>query len=444
MKLSIHPYSSTHALPLANPIDQDDLSLQQMLGIAVAKAWKRPFYRQHWQKDNLSAVLDLVQGGNFSELPVIRKSDLRSNFDEIVDFQGAGDLVSSSGTTGRPVDMPVHREQEVGRVLRVRRLLRELGVGPGSRVLQLLSLNDLFTLGVLAWQAIKAEGAIAIRCSPGRLDRILDAIRYNRPEFVIGNPYVMLRLAKEAGDRWPAPEDLPNGAFFAVAATFTPELGLTPVAEKTVEAWGLRRHLNQYGTSELGPVGYETREKQGFRIHDDYHYVELIDPATGKPVEEGQPGEIVVTGLTFPRGFIPIRYATGDVGAWLRRTTTEDGRTATYMGPIIGRTDHQLKILGQTVFPDLLLDLIDRVPGVKRSAVTVKRDALEGDLVTILCCALEGTDSERLQAQLVQQCNRNLAVSPEVKIVEESMLIRLEQAKTSKTNGSKVPRFFEL
>ena len=62
------------------------------------------------------------------------------------------------------MDIPVHLAEECTRVLRVRRVLQELGVGPGSRVLQLLSLNDLFTLGPLAWLAAKEEGACVLRC----------------------------------------------------------------------------------------------------------------------------------------------------------------------------------------------------------------------------------------------------------------------------------------
>lgn len=419
------------------------LPLRQKLGIAVAKAWSSPFYKEYWGTGTLEKSLDLVHRGEFKSLPVIRKSHLRSHFDKILNFEEATDLVSSSGTTGRPVDMPVHFQQEKGRVVRVRRLLRELGVRPGTKVLQLLSLNDLFTLGVLAWQAIKAEGAIAIRCSPKRLDRVLDAIRYNRPEFVIGNPYVMARMAEEAGDRWPNPEDLPKGAFLAVAATFTPNLCHTPVAEKVIETWGLEQCLNQYGSSELGPIAFEERDHRGFRIHDDYHFVELIDPESGEPVSEGQAGEVVVTGLTYPRGFLPVRYATGDISAWLRKSVSKKG-IQYHLGPIIGRTDHQLKIYGQTVFPDLLLDLIDRIPSVARCAITVHKDPLKGDQVKILCVACEQESSNSIQQQVRQMCIQNLAVSPEVEMVKLPVIQGLEQAHLSKTNGSKMPRFFRL
>ncbi len=439
MNFSLPSSVGINPLERIKQADFGNLPLRQKLTIAVARAWDRPFYRKHWQADSLEDVLNTVHLGGFDSLPITRKNHLRSDFENVVDFRNAGDLVSSSGTTGRPVDMPVHFQQEAGRILRVRRLLRELGVKPGAKVLQLLSLNDMFTLGVLAWQAIKAEGAIAIRCSPARIDRVLDAIKYNQPEFVIGNPYVMARMADLAGDKWPDKALLPKKAFLAVAATFTSDLDPTPVAQKVIDRWGLTNWLNQYGTSELGPVAYEENEHQGLRIHDDFHYVELVDPDTGKPVAEGQPGEVVVTGLTSPRGLLPVRYGTGDIAAWLKHIDDK-----WLMGPIIGRIDHQLKIYGQTVFPDLLLNLVDGVAGIRRSVITCKTDSIIGDEVKILCVADNPSHKEALRKKVTLVCTQNLAVSPKVEMITMKDLKELEQKVLSKTNGSKVPRFFRL
>ena len=132
-----------------NKFSPSCLSLNQHLGMAVANAWKRPFYQKHWSFSAQEEAVDAVHQGAFTEFPLIRKTHLRTHFDQIIDYDCAVDLVSSSGTTGRPVDMPIHFEQEQDRILRVRRILKSMGVRPGSRVLQLLSLNDLFTLAQL-------------------------------------------------------------------------------------------------------------------------------------------------------------------------------------------------------------------------------------------------------------------------------------------------------
>jgi len=421
-----------------------NLSLRQHLGMAVANAWNRPFYRQFWPFESKEEAVNAVFDGAFTSFPIIRKSHLRSDFDDIIDFTNSIDVVSSSGTTGRPVDMPIHYNQEKGRILRVRRILRSIGLQSGDRVLQLLSLNDLFTLGVLSWQAIKEEGATAIRCTSTRLDRVLDALKYNKPNFVIANPYVMVKLANEAGDRWPSPDELPDNAFFAVAATFKPDLSLTSVAKKAIELWGLKNHKNQYGTSEVGPIGYELNNNEGFTIHSDFHHLELVNPITNQPVSDGEPGEVVITCLSYERGFLPIRYATGDMAAWLKTIVAPDGSVRTLMGPIIGRTDHQMKIYGQTVFPNLLLGIADAIEGVQKSIITVVRTPLEGDNVNIVCVVKDGFNPDEVKLQVKEKCTCKLAMSPEVKITDISYINNLVDKVSANTNKSKIPRFFIL
>ena len=50
----------------------------------------------------------------------------------------------------------------------------------------------------------------------------------------------------------------------------------------------------------IGPgVSVECSEAQdGLHIQEDHFYVEVIDPKTLEPVEEGQEGELVFTSLT--------------------------------------------------------------------------------------------------------------------------------------------------
>src|SRR5262249_49345700 len=153
--------------------------------------------------------------------------------------------------------------------------LRELDIGPDSRVLQLLSLNDLFTLGPLAWQAAKDHGACVLRCSPQRLERVIQICADIRPDMVIGNAAVLARMADEAGDAWPPADPLPHRGFLGVAATFDADLRPTPAAQAAARSWGLRLILNHYGCSELGPVAYECRHHQGLHLHDDHHVIEL-------------------------------------------------------------------------------------------------------------------------------------------------------------------------
>ena len=48
-----------------------------------------------------------------------------------------------------------------------------------------------------------------------------------------------------------------------------------------------------YGLTEIyGPgIGINCEKEHGIHYWDDYIYIEIIDPATGEPVADGEPGE---------------------------------------------------------------------------------------------------------------------------------------------------------
>ncbi len=57
------------------------------------------------------------------------------------------------------------------------------------------------------------------------------------------------------------------------------------------------------------PAGAETG---GYHLYPDLGIVEVVDPDSGRPVAEGEPGEIVYTPLD-SRGSVVLRYRTGDL-----------------------------------------------------------------------------------------------------------------------------------
>jgi phenylacetate-CoA ligase len=91
-----------------------------------------------------------------------------------------------------------------------------------------------------------------------------------------------------------------------------------------------------YGTVFLGCIGYECEHLGGLHVPDnkcehlgglhvpDNTLVEVVDPQTGKQVEQGAAGEIVVT--TFNMSYPMIRMATGDL-SMLSREPCPCGRT---------------------------------------------------------------------------------------------------------------------
>ena len=111
-----------------------------------------------------------------------------------------------------------------------------------------------------------------------------------------------------------------------------------------------------YGLSEvMGPgVANECVEtKDGLHIWEDHFYPEVIDPATGAVLPEGEPGELVFTSLT-KEAMPVIRYRTRD----LTRLMPGTARSMRRMEKITGRTDDMMIVRGVNVFPTQIEELI--------------------------------------------------------------------------------------
>ena len=90
-----------------------------------------------------------------------------------------------------------------------------------------------------------------------------------------------------------------------------------PVDKTDAEILEERLHLQvwqNYGLSEIpGPaIAYECRSHCGLHINEDHILPEIVDPATGSPVADGEKGELVLTTLS-ARAFPLIRFRTGDM-----------------------------------------------------------------------------------------------------------------------------------
>ena len=84
---------------------------------------------------------------------------------------------------------------------------------------------------------------------------------------------------------------------------------------KHIEAVWKTVVFTHWGMTETGyGGGVQCEARASYHLRDDDLLLEIIDPETGKPVQDGVYGEIVVT-TPGRRGMPLIRYRTGDLGA---------------------------------------------------------------------------------------------------------------------------------
>jgi len=133
-----------------------------------------------------------------------------------------------------------------------------------------------------------------------------------------------------------------------------------------------------YGATEVGDIAYECPEKAGWHICEDV-IVEIVDPSTGKRVEPGKLGEVVVTRLNDI--FFLLRFGTGDLSSIIEAECA-CGRTSGRLSGIAGRVGDAVKVRGMFVAPSQIMRVKAAFPDI-RFQVIVTREAYR-DLLTVM------------------------------------------------------------
>ena len=226
-------------------------------------------------------------------------------------------------------------------------------------------------------------------------------------------------------------------------------LGAEPWSEgmrdRIQEAWGGSfTALDIYGLSEIiGPgVAMEAPNDLGaLNVFDDHFLPEIVDPATGQPLPDGEFGELVITTLT-KEAMPMLRYRTGDITRILPNTGDTAGpgtRHWTRMARLTGRADDMLIIRGINVYPREIEAVLMDDPDVGANyAIVVDR---RGPMVELRVRA-EATATASSATNLVTGAER-LA-----RLIAERIRIRaavemVPEGSMPRTEVGKVKRVFE-
>ncbi len=333
--------------PVQGPMSLDALRALQLARLreTVRHAHERvPAYRAKLEAagahpDDIRTLDDL------DRLPFTTKDDLRAAYPYglfAVPLEQVARLHASSGTTGKPTVVGYTKaDLDVWAEL-LARSLRAVGVRTGDRIQNAFGYG-LFT-GGLGWHAgAERLGATVIPVSGGFTERQAQLIADLKPDVLMATPSYMLAIADECLRQGidPATSSLRLGVFGAEPSSE----GLRADIERRL---GIDAY-DSYGLSEvIGPGVAQERagEKGRLTIWEDHFLPEIIDPATGEVVADGEPGELVLTALT-KQALPVIRYRTRDLTRLL--PGTQGPMRA--MERLTGRSDDMLIIRGVNVFP---------------------------------------------------------------------------------------------
>jgi phenylacetate-CoA ligase len=304
-----HPLDAAAAAMIAAtlPLQRTDLQRHQFERLRETVAWtqqRSPFYRR------LLADVDaqsLRTPAELRRLPFTTADDLRRNDPPLlcVSQDDISHVVTleTSGTSGPPKRLFFTREDQ--------RATRDFFVHgmsvftrPRDRVLILFPGGRAGSVGDLLAHALRGMGAEPqVAEAPLEPAAAASLLREFRPDVVAGAPIAVLAVAR-------------YGALLGPARVRSVLLSSDRAGARLRAAlaanWGCEV-FDHYGMTEMGlGGGVDCAAHAGYHMREAELLFEIVDPASGAPVADGELGEVVLTTLT-RRGLPLIRYRTGDI-----------------------------------------------------------------------------------------------------------------------------------
>jgi phenylacetate-CoA ligase len=282
----------------------------------------------------------------------------------------------TSGTTGRPLAVCDTRESWDWWGDCWQSVYAAAGVTRADRIFFAFSFGPFIGF----WSAYDAARRLGALCIPGgALDSRgrLQLLRQSRANVLLCTVTYALRLAEVARAEGIDTSEL------AVRTTIhagEPGASIPAVRARVEQAWGARC-FDHAGATEVGAYAFTCEARDGLHVNEAEFIVEILD-AEGRPVSEGEQGELVLTNLG-RAGWPVIRYRTGDLAVMGPRRCG-CGRTLLKLPDgLVGRTDDLMIVRGVNVYPSAIEAIVREFEVAEFRMVRSRRDSMEELLVEV-------------------------------------------------------------
>ena len=380
-----------------------------------------PHYRSRFDDVGLKPA-DLQSLEDLARFPFTVKEDLRRNYPFgmfAVPREQVMRVHASSGTTGTPTVVGYTRNDLDMWADVVARSMRAAGVRSRDMV-QITYGYGLFTGGLGFHGGAERLGCTVVPVSGGLTGRQVQLIDEFKPRMIAVTPSYMLAIADEFARQGLNPRrcSLQIGMFGAEP--------WTGAMRDEIESLFDMQALDVYGLSEvIGPgVSVECADsKDGLHIWEDHFYPEVIDPATGEVLPDGETGELVFTSLT-KEACPVIRYRTRD----LTRLMPGTARSMRRMEKVTGRSDDMLIIRGVNLFPTRIEEILLRDERLSpHYCLEVRRSGRLDELTVVVEARAGAADEETRETagrDLAGHIKSRIGLTVDVRVREPESLER--------------------
>lgn len=284
--------------------------------------------------------------------------------------------------------------------------LSRAGFGKGDIVVNTF-LYHMVPAGLLLDEGLRRTGAVVVPMGPGNTETQIKVILDLKIVGYVGTPSFLSMILDKMAEMGISKNAIPLRKAFFSAEPYPPSL-----RAKFEGEYGLKTS-QAYATADLGVVAYEVYGEQGFILPNNL-IVELVDPQTGQWVQEGTPGEVVVT--SFSKTYPLLRFGTGDMAVMIPGAGRLFG--------LVGRSGEAVKVRGMFLHPNQLRFATASFAGIAGLQAVVTRDG-DYDQVTLKVAPQAGAsvDGEALKAAIKQVAHLSINAVEFVDAIEGQRLI---------------------
>ena len=382
---------------------------RKLLKIAVERAGRSPFFA-HKLKEAGMTPEKATDYSAWKNIPLTTKEELRRMTPEefyrevcIAKPEEVADFWRSGGVTGEPFFYPRTKEDMVAGVESFRRCLDLTGVSSHD-VVHISFPIGIHPVGHVFCLAVREQGSALVWAGSGantpsevqvRLIHLLETtVLLSMASYAVHLAHVAASLKYDLAR-------CKIGKILSCAEHITPAK-----RAKVQEMWQAKLY-DSYGMSEMGMMGCECDEGDGYHLWSDMYFVEILDERSWEPLKEGEFGQVVVTPLWNNNATPFVRWLSGDIASILPECKCQGPFSIFPLFKFGGRTTGFLKIKGVNINHSELEDLLLSIPGVADYRVT----ATEDDSLEVLLIEVE-VEGETLEAKVEQEVLRKFGIRP--------------------------------
>ncbi len=395
--------------------------LQEALAYLQAKS---PYYQRSFRENGVD-VNSIRYLEDLTRLPFTEKKDLQlHNWDflccpreKIVDY------VTTSGTLGEPVSFACSEKDLQRLAFNEKKSFACAGLGPGNILQLMTTIDKRFMAGLAYFLGIRELGASIIRVGNGIPELQWDTIERLHPDAIMCVPSFIPRLIRYAEEHGIDYRASSVRKIIGIGEGLRDQdFNLNLLGRRIKEKWDVELYAT-YSSTEMGATFSECPYGCGGHVHPELIIVEIIGE-DDQPVPDGQVGEIVVTTLGV-EGMPLLRFRTGDMAAKIT-DQCRCGRWSYRLTPLVGRKNNMIKFKGTTLYPPMIVDVLDNCRDIANYQLVLSLNDLGNDDVKVRI-GVPDPDPDcdaRLIADLKNTFRAKIRVAPEVEVCRADLLAR--------------------